>query len=94
MDHTVTWHQQNQKNVHANRRRGPLLLMNGRKYSHTISFIFAMTLIKQEDHLTAGACVACELRGSNARKLCISNHKGHIARNVILAQFRLYNSRK
>ena len=33
---------------------------SGRKYSHTNSYNFAMTLISQGDHLTAGAWAACE----------------------------------
>ena len=32
---------------------------SGRKYSHTNSYNFAMTLISQDDHLTAGAWAAC-----------------------------------
>ena len=36
-----------------------LLGQSGRKYSHTNSYIFAMTLISQDDHLTAGAWPAC-----------------------------------
>ena len=31
------------------------------KYSHTNSYNFAMTLISQDDHLTAGAWAACVL---------------------------------
>ena len=34
------------------------VLKSGRKYSHTNSYIFAMTLILQDDHLTAGAWAA------------------------------------
>ena len=37
-----------------------------------------MTLITQDDRLTAGASATCKLRGSNARKLCASNHIGRI----------------
>ena len=38
-----------------------LLSMNGRRYSQTYSYIFAMTPIIQVDHLTAGAWAACGL---------------------------------
>ena len=37
-----------------------LLPKSGREYSHTNSYIFAMTLILQYDHLTAGAWAACD----------------------------------
>ena len=33
-----------------------------RKHSHTNSYNFAMTLISQDDHLTAGTWVACGMR--------------------------------
>ena len=36
-----------------------LLIKKGHKYSHTNSYIFAMTLITQDDHLTAGVWAAC-----------------------------------
>ena len=39
-----------------------LIHWSGRKYSHTNSYNFAMTVIAQDDHLTAGAWVACEWR--------------------------------
>ena len=32
----------------------------------------------KDDRLTAGAWATCELRGSNARKLCATNHNGLI----------------
>ena len=32
---------------------------SGRKYSHTNSYNFAMTVILQDDHLTAEAWAAC-----------------------------------
>ena len=35
---------------------------NGRKYSHTNSYNFKMTLISQDDHLPAGAWTACDWR--------------------------------
>ena len=34
---------------------------SGRKYSHTNSYNFAMTLISQDDYLTTGAWAACAL---------------------------------
>ena len=33
---------------------------SGHKYSHTNSYIFSMSLVMQDDHLTAGASAACE----------------------------------
>ena len=36
-----------------------LIPRRGRKYSHTNSYILAMTPITQDDHLTAGAWAAC-----------------------------------
>ena len=33
--------------------------LSGRKYSHTNSYNSAMTVIAQDDHLTAGAWTAC-----------------------------------
>ena len=39
-------------------------ISSGRKHSHTNSHVFVMTLITQDDHLTAGAWAACgTLRG-------------------------------
>ena len=38
-----------------------LLPKSDRKYSHTNSYIFTMTAITQEDHLTVGAWAACAL---------------------------------
>ena len=35
--------------------------LSGRKYSHTNSYNSAMTVIVQDDHLTAGAWTACDL---------------------------------
>ena len=35
----------------------------GRKYAHTNSYNSAMTVIAQDDHLTAGAWVACDKHG-------------------------------
>ena len=33
---------------------------SGHKYSHTNSYIFSMSLVMLDDHLTAGAWAACE----------------------------------
>ena len=37
-----------------------LIPWSGRKYSHTNSYNSAMTVIAQDDHLTAGAWAACD----------------------------------
>ena len=42
---------------------------SGRKYSHTNSYNFAMTLISQDNHLTAGAWAACVGRETEKKKM-------------------------
>ena len=42
-----------------NKQYAAFIPKSGRKYSHTNSYNSAMTVIAQDDHLTAGAWAAC-----------------------------------
>ena len=41
---------------------------SGCKYSYTNSYIFAITLVTQDDHLTAGAWAAPDMKRKNTRR--------------------------
>ena len=47
-----------------------LIPKSGRKYSQTNSYNSAMTVIVQDDHLTAGAWVACGRAIANTYNTC------------------------